>query len=214
MDNDGEPDDAETNTEDDDYDEDEDPGELEDYSDEDTDNRDDETTDDSESEHDNKEEEQAVEENEEAADRAENETENADVENADKNVDDAAEFENKNPAENGIEPQTESADANSFLEFLKYLRCDLLNIFCSSFRTLSNAHIICRIQWYLSTILVAFLNQTELISEKVLHISLTKYSTLSRSDLSNFLKYLDKQYLVLLGRISKTTLSSGSVKIH
>ena len=113
MDNDGEPDDAETNTEDDDYDEDEDPGELEDYSDEDTDNRDDETTDDSESEHDNKEEEQAVEENEEAADRAENETENADVENADKNVDDAAEFENKNPAENGIEPQTESADANS-----------------------------------------------------------------------------------------------------
>ena len=113
MDNDGEPDDAETNTEDDDYDEDEDPGELEDYSDEDTDNRDDETTDDSESEHDNKEEEQAVEENEEAADRAENETENADVENADKNVDDAAEFENKNPAENGIEPQTESTDANS-----------------------------------------------------------------------------------------------------
>ena len=84
----------------------------------------------------------------------------------------------------------------------------------TSFRTLSNAHIICRIQWYLSTILVAFLNQTELISEKVLHISLTKYSTLSRSDLSNFLKYLDKQYLVLLGRISKTTLFSGSVKIH
>ena len=79
---------------------------------------------------------------------------------------------------------------------------------------LSNAHIICRIQWYLSTILVAFLNQTELISEKVLHISLTKYSILSRSDLSNFLKYLDKQCLVLLGRISKTTLFSGSFKIH
>ena len=114
MDNDGETDDAETNAdEDDDYDEDEDPGELEDYSDEDSDNRDDETTDDSESERDKGEEEQAVEENQEAADRAEDETEHADVENADKNVDDAAESENRNPAENGIEQQTESADANS-----------------------------------------------------------------------------------------------------
>ena len=114
MDNDGETDYAETNAdEDDNYDEDEDPGELEDYSDEDSDNRDDETTDDSESERDKGEEEQAVEENQEAADRAEDETENADVENADKNVDDAAESENRNPAENGIEQQTESADANS-----------------------------------------------------------------------------------------------------
>ena len=116
MDNDGEADDAETNvetdTEDDDYDEDEDPGELEDYSDEDTDNRDDETEDDGESERDKEEEEQAVEENQEAADRAENETENGDVENAEKNADDAAESENRSPAENGIEQQTESADAN------------------------------------------------------------------------------------------------------
>ena len=114
MDNDGEPDDAESNADEvDDYDEDEDPGELEDYSDEDSDNRDDETTDDSESERDKEEEEQAVEENQEAAGRAEDETENADVENADKNVDDAAESENRNSAENGIEQQTESADANS-----------------------------------------------------------------------------------------------------
>ena len=117
IDNDGESDgtesDTETDTEDDDYDEDKDPGELEDYSDEDTDNRDDETEDDSESERDKEEEEQAVEKNQEAADRAEDETENADVENADKNVDDAAESENRNPAENGIEQQTESTDANS-----------------------------------------------------------------------------------------------------
>ena len=117
MDNDDEPDgtesDTESDTEDNDYDEDEDPGELEDYSDEDTDNRDDETEDDSESERDKEEEEQAVEENQEAADRAENETENADVENADKNVDDATEAENRNPAENVIEQQTESADANN-----------------------------------------------------------------------------------------------------
>jgi len=124
MDNDGEPDGTETDTEadtedgddidDDDYDEDEDPGELEEYSDEDTDNRnDDETTDDSESERDQEEEEQAVEENKEAAERAENEAENADVENADKNVDDAAESENKNPTENGVEQQNESADATS-----------------------------------------------------------------------------------------------------
>ena len=118
MDNDGEPDDAEADTEDniddDDYDEDEDPGELEEYSDEDTDNRnDDETSDDSESERDQEEEEQAVEENKEAAERAENEAENTDVENADKNVDDAAESENKNPAENGVEQQSESAEANN-----------------------------------------------------------------------------------------------------
>ncbi len=118
MDNDGEPDDAEndaeTDIDDDDYDEDEDPGELEEYSDEETDNRnEDETTDDSESERDQEEEEQAVEENKEAAERAESEAENADVENADKNVDDAAESENKNPAENGVEQQGESADANS-----------------------------------------------------------------------------------------------------
>ena len=118
MDNDGELDGAEADTEsdidDDDYNEDEDPGELEEYSDGDTDNRneDDDSTDDSESERD-QEEEQAVEENKEATERAENEAENADVENADKNVDDAAESKNKNPAENGVEQQSESADANS-----------------------------------------------------------------------------------------------------
>ena len=116
MDNDGKPDGTETDTEadtEDDEDEDEDPGELEEYSDEDTDNRNDETTDDSESERDQEEEEQAVEENKEAAERAENEAENADVENADKNVDDAAESENKNPTENGVEQQNESVDATS-----------------------------------------------------------------------------------------------------
>ena len=114
MDNDGKPDGTETDTEaDTEDDEDEDPGELEEYSDEDTDNRNDETTDDSESERDQEEEEQAVEENKEAAERAENEAENADVENADKNVDDAAESENKNPTENGVEQQNGSVDATS-----------------------------------------------------------------------------------------------------
>ena len=114
MDNDGEPDGTEADTEaDTEDDEDEDPGELEEYSDEDTDNRNDETTDDSESERDQEEEEQAVEENKEAAERAENEAENADVENADKNVDDAAESENKNPTENGVEQQNGSVDATS-----------------------------------------------------------------------------------------------------
>ena len=123
MDNDGEPDgseaDTEADTEDgddtDDYDE-EDPGELEDYSDDDSENRneEDESTDGSNSEREQEEEEQAAEEeNQKAAERAEDEAENADVHNADNNVDDAAESENRNPSENGTEQQNEPAETES-----------------------------------------------------------------------------------------------------
>ena len=123
MDNDGEPDgseaDTEADTEDgddiDDNDE-EDPGELEDYSDDDSENRNEgaESTDGSDSEREQEEEEQAAEEeNQKAAERAEDEAENADVHNADNNVDDAAESENRNPSENGAEQQNEPAETES-----------------------------------------------------------------------------------------------------
>ena len=123
MDNDGEPDgseaDAEADTEDgddtDDYDE-EDPGELEDYSDDDSENRNEEdaSTGGSDSEREQEEEEQAAEEeNQKAAERAEDEAENDDVHNADNNVDDAAESENRNPSENGTEQQHEPAETES-----------------------------------------------------------------------------------------------------
>ena len=123
MDNDDEPDgseaDTEADTEDgddiDDNDE-EDPGELEDYSDDDSENRNEgaESTDGSDSEREQEEEEQAAEEeNQKAAERAEDEAENADVHNADNNVDDAAESENRNPSENGAEQQNEPAETES-----------------------------------------------------------------------------------------------------
>ena len=123
MDNDDEPDGSEADTEadtedDDDIDDndEEDPGELEDYSDDDSENRNEgaESTDGSDSEREQEEEEQAAEEeNQKAAERAEDEAENADVHNADNNVDDAAESENRNPSENGAEQQNEPAETES-----------------------------------------------------------------------------------------------------
>ena len=66
---------------------------------------------------------------------------------------------------------------NSFLECLKYFLSLFGNFFCSSFRTLSNAHIICLIQWYLSTTCVAFLSQVSDTLKYVFHISLANNST-------------------------------------
>ncbi len=78
--------------------------------------------------------------------------------------------------------------SSKFLEFLKYIRYFLPNFFCSAFRTRSKAHIICRIQWYLSTIGIAFFSQVAEVTKYVFHISLTKYFTFLRSSSENRLK--------------------------
>ena len=79
-------------------------------------------------------------------------------------------------------------------ERLKYFLIPSSSDCWALFLTLSNAHITWRIQWYLSTIFVALLNQLSAILKYGFHISDTKKYTFRRCSFSYFLKYEFKSF--------------------